>query len=162
MSISLASATHSGPAYRTFSPLGSVENFPRRIRRGIHIFHSGMRHWEFDKCTLFPDRLPISGLRVMDARCGLHVGLRHVAGYFDSSSSKVPGRFVPMHFRSPERIDHTVNVRSRQRNCLVGGPNIRSHELSSPTTVAVLGSIGLLDTPCTIMSFLTMTIAYTI
>jgi len=90
------------------------------------------------------------------------IGLRHVAGYFDSSSSKVPGRFVPMHFRSPERNDHTVNVRSRERNCLVGGPNIRSHELSSPTTVALLGSIGLLDTPCTIMSFLTMTIAYTI
>ena len=56
----------------------------------------------------------------------------------------------------------TGTIRSRERNCLVGGPNIRSHELSSPTTVALLGSIGLLDTPCTIMSFLTMTIAYTI
>ena len=27
------------------------------------------------------------------------------------------GRFVPMHFRSRERNDHTVNVRSRERTC---------------------------------------------
>ena len=38
--------------------------------------------------------------------------------------------------------------------------NIRYHELLSPTTVALLGRMGLLGTPCTIMSFLTMTIAY--
>ena len=37
--------------------------------------------------------------------------------------------------------------------------NIRSHELSSPTTVALLGRnlLGYSTTPCTIMSFLTMT-----
>ena len=77
----------------------------------------------------------------------------------------VPGRFVPMHFRTRERIDHTVNVRSRQLKCGRFVPetklpsNIRSRELSSPTTVALLRSIGLLDIPRTIMSFLTMTIA---
>ena len=27
------------------------------------------------------------------------------------------GRFVPMHFRSRERNDHTMNVRSRERTC---------------------------------------------
>jgi len=27
------------------------------------------------------------------------------------------GRFVPMHFRSRERNDHTVNVRFRERKC---------------------------------------------
>jgi len=27
------------------------------------------------------------------------------------------GRFVPMHFRSRERNNHTVNVRSRERIC---------------------------------------------
>ena len=27
------------------------------------------------------------------------------------------GRFVPMHFRSRERNDHIVNVRSRERKC---------------------------------------------
>jgi len=58
----------------------------------------------------------------------------------------VPGRFVPMHFRSRERIDHTVNVRSRQRKCgrfvleTKLPSNIRSRELSSPTTVALLRS----------------------
>jgi len=34
-------------------------------------------------------------------------------------SSEDYGRFVPMHFRSRERNDHTVNVRSRERNCIV-------------------------------------------
>jgi len=29
----------------------------------------------------------------------------------------VYGRFVPMHFRSRERNDHTVNFRSRERTC---------------------------------------------
>ena len=32
-------------------------------------------------------------------------------------SSEDYGRFVLMHFRSRERNDHTVNVRSRERTC---------------------------------------------
>ena len=32
-------------------------------------------------------------------------------------SSEDYGRFVRMHFRSRERNDHTVNVRSRERTC---------------------------------------------
>jgi len=50
-----------------------------------------------------------------------------------------------MQFRSRERNDHTVNIGSRERKCgrFVTGTklpsNIRFHELSSPTAVALLG-----------------------
>jgi len=39
------------------------------------------------------------------------------------------GRFVPMHFRSRQRNDHTVNVRSREQTCgrFVSGTKLPSN-----------------------------------
>ena len=56
----------------------------------------------------------------------------------------VGGRFVPMHFRSRERNDHIVDVSFPGTKV---PSNIRSHELSSPTTVALLGSRPTRYTP---------------
>ena len=69
----------------------------------------------------------------------------------------VPGRFVPMHFRSQERNDHIVDVSFSGTKL---PSNVRSHELSTPTTVALLGSRPTRYSGSTIMSYLTMTIAY--
>jgi len=56
----------------------------------------------------------------------------------------VPGRFVPMQFRS------------RERNCLVTFVLVNCRLLQ----LSLYWGVGLLGTPCTIMNFLTMTIAY--
>jgi len=63
--------------------------------------------------------------------CSYTSGIRQNSDYFiwgksyprlttdfsDLALKLVPGRFVPMHFRSRERNDHTVNVRSQERKC---------------------------------------------
>ena len=60
----------------------------------------------------------------------------------------------------PELECSSAYCNAAGRRCILRGTgtfrshsNIRSHELSSPTTVALS---GLLSTPCTIMSFLTI------
>ena len=68
----------------------------------------------------------------------------------------VPGRFVPVHFRSRERNDHIVDV--SLRNCLVTFVLMNCRlQLSLYRGVGLLGSRY---PGSTIMSLLTMTIAY--
>jgi len=76
---------------------------------------------------------------------------------YGTRNQRVPGRFVPTHFRSRERNDHIVDVSFPGTKL---PSNVRSHELSSPTTVALLGSRPTRYSGSTIMSYLTMTIAY--
>jgi len=59
-----------------------------------------------------------------------------IGAEFHRAMAAVPGRFVPMQFRSRERNDHIVDVSFSATKL---PSNFRSHELSSPTTVALLG-----------------------
>ena len=80
-------------SFKYFRPLFQSQN-PESGRRSIPGFRD-------PKCC--PDRNPIVAVRTH--------------GTVQLSSLKTLDYFVSMQFRSRERNDHTVNVRSRERTC---------------------------------------------
>jgi len=104
------------------------------------IFHLDTTRWE--KIEILSNILvapTFNQLQWMSPGSSCCINLKHL---------QVPGRFVPMHFRSRERNDHIVDVsfpgtkvwtfRSRERNCLVTFV-LMNCRLLQVTTVALLG-----------------------